>query len=228
MTLNSLVVQGQRARCTTSPGEHLKESYKDLRCPRSRTVLIQPPKALYHGEHLGGTTRLLGSSHGDHLKEAARVQGLSHKERLKEAAQVQGSSHGEHLKGTARVLGSAHGDHLKEVARVQGSSHGERLKEVTQVLGSSQREHLKEAARVQDSSQGSFPSTGLIPWGLSQGEHYSCRVLCCPRSGSSRTSRPRHNIIISGRASQGKHLNLDEYISRVLSLSRGENLKEAA
>ena len=86
MTLNSLVVQGQRVMCVTSPEEHLRKACRNLRYPRSRIVLGQPPKASYHGEHLKGTARLLGSSHGDHLKEAARVQDLSHGERLKEAA----------------------------------------------------------------------------------------------------------------------------------------------
>ena len=72
MKLNSLVVRGQRDRCATSPGEHLREPCRDLHCSRPRTVQDQPPKASHHGEHLKGTARVLGSSHGDHLKEACR------------------------------------------------------------------------------------------------------------------------------------------------------------
>ena len=84
MKLNSLVVQGQRARCMTFPREHLREAYKDLCCSRSRTVQGKLPKASYHGEHLKGTSRVLGSFHRENLKEVARVQGLSHGEHLKE------------------------------------------------------------------------------------------------------------------------------------------------
>ena len=73
MTLNSLVVRGQRARCVISLGEHLREACRDLCCPRPRTVQGQPPKASYHGEHLKGAARVLGSSHREHLKGAARV-----------------------------------------------------------------------------------------------------------------------------------------------------------
>ena len=76
LMLNSLVVQGKRAKCATSPREHLREVCRDLHFPRPRTIQGQPTKASYHGEHLKGTTYVLGSPHRDHLKDAARMKGF--------------------------------------------------------------------------------------------------------------------------------------------------------
>ena len=76
------------------------------------------------------------------------------------------------------MQGLSHGEHLKEVVRVLGSSHREHLKGTTRVLGSSHGDHLKENI----TPVGSYPAQG---------------------QGSSRASRSRHNIIISGKTSHG-------------------------
>ena len=153
MTLNSLVVRGQRAKCATLPEEHLREACRDLRCPRLRTVQGQLPKASYL--LLKETTRVLGSSHGEHLKEVTKVHG---------------SSHGKHLRGghlSTRFISwrTSQGGHssMRFISRRSPEYMAYLMKnisgEVAQVLGSSHGGHLR----------GGRPSTGLISWRTSQG-----------------------------------------------------------